>query len=88
MALGGWVSGAIFDFTGSYHATFLNGLVWNFLNMAIAAWIITRRNRRSHWRSGAPPSANRSGKLAPPGTARRRQLRTCEQAPPAISSPS
>jgi cyanate permease len=46
MALGGWVSGAIFDFTGSYHATFLNGLVWNFLNMAIAAWIITRRERR------------------------------------------
>jgi MFS family permease len=46
MALGGWMSGAIFDFTGSYHAAFVNGLIWNFLNMAIAAWIIMRRERR------------------------------------------
>jgi len=46
MALGGWMSGAIFDFTGSYHAAFANGLVWNFLNIAIAAWIILRRERR------------------------------------------
>ena len=46
MALGGWMSGAIFDFTGSYHAAFVNGLVWNFLNIAIAAWIIMRRERR------------------------------------------
>ena len=46
MSLGGWMSGAIFDFTGSYHAAFANGLIWNFLNMAIAAWIILRRERR------------------------------------------
>jgi MFS family permease len=46
MALGGWMSGAIFDLTGSYHAAFANGLVWNFLNLAIAAWIILRRERR------------------------------------------
>ena len=46
MALGGWMSGAIFDFTGSYHAAFANGLVWNFLNIAITAWIILRRERR------------------------------------------
>jgi MFS family permease len=46
MALGGWMSGAIFDLTGSYHAAFANGLAWNFLNMAIAAWIILRRERR------------------------------------------
>jgi len=46
MALGGWMSGAIFDLTGSYHAAFANGLVWNFLNIAIAAWIILRRERR------------------------------------------
>ena len=46
MALGGWMSGALFDLTGSYHAAFANGLVWNFLNMAIAAWIILRRERR------------------------------------------
>jgi MFS family permease len=46
MAMGGWMSGAIFDLTGSYHAAFANGLIWNFLNIAIAAWIILRRERR------------------------------------------
>jgi MFS family permease len=40
MALGGWVSGAIFDYTGSYHAAFANGLAWNLLNVAIAAWLL------------------------------------------------
>ena len=33
MALGGWMSGVIFDFTGSYRAAFLNGLAWNLLNV-------------------------------------------------------
>jgi MFS family permease len=46
MALGGWMSGAIFDLTGSYHAAFANGLVWNLLNIAIALWITLRRERR------------------------------------------
>jgi len=46
MALGGWMSGAIFDFTGSYHAAFVNGLMWNFVHIAIVAWIILRRERR------------------------------------------
>ncbi|MFP5406815.1 MAG: MFS transporter, partial [Gammaproteobacteria bacterium] len=32
MALGGWLSGAIFDLTGSYDAAFLNGIGWNLLN--------------------------------------------------------
>jgi hypothetical protein len=45
MALGGWMSGAIFDFTGSYQAAFINGIVWNFLNMAIAAWLLFDRAR-------------------------------------------
>ena len=42
MALGGWMSGAIFDFTGSYRAAFLNGIAWNLLNLAIAAWLLAR----------------------------------------------
>jgi MFS family permease len=46
MALGGWMSGAIFDFTGSYQAAFANGFLWNLLNIAIALWIILRRGRR------------------------------------------
>jgi MFS family permease len=42
MALGGWMSGLIFDLTGSYHAAFLNGLLWNLLNLAIAVWLLLR----------------------------------------------
>jgi MFS family permease len=45
MALGGWMSGAIYDLTGSYQAAFINGIVWNFLNMAIAAWLLFDRAR-------------------------------------------
>ena len=40
MALGGWMSGAIFDLTGSYRAAFLNGLAWNLLNLAIVLWLL------------------------------------------------
>jgi cyanate permease len=48
MALGGWLSGAIFDLTGSYQAAFLNGLGWNLLNVTIAAWLLLRsRGRRA-----------------------------------------
>src|SRR2546429_254792 len=42
MALGGWLSGAIFDFTGSYRAAFINGIGWNLLNLAIAFWLLGR----------------------------------------------
>jgi MFS family permease len=44
MALGGWMSGAIFDATGSYRAAFVNGLAWNALNLAIA-WTLLRGGR-------------------------------------------
>jgi MFS family permease len=47
MALGGWMSGAIFDYFGSYQAAFLNGLAWNLLNLVIAAWLFTRSRQRS-----------------------------------------
>jgi cyanate permease len=46
MALGGWMSGAIFDLTGSYDAAFLNGLAWNLLNMTIAGWLLLRARKR------------------------------------------
>ena len=42
MALGGWMSGAIFDLTGSYRAAFLNGIGWNLLNLAIAGGLLYR----------------------------------------------
>jgi MFS family permease len=43
MALGGWLSGEIFDRTGSYQAAFLHGIAWNVLNMAIAFWLLMGR---------------------------------------------
>ena len=46
MALGGWMSGAIFDATGSYQAAFLNGLAWNLLNVSIASWLLLRTRGR------------------------------------------
>lgn len=45
MALGGWLSGAIFDLTGSYHAAFLNGIGWNMVNIAIAVLLLRRSMR-------------------------------------------
>jgi MFS family permease len=45
MALGGWMSGAIFDLTGSYMAAFVNGLAWNMLNVAIVTWLLLRPRR-------------------------------------------
>ena len=40
MALGGWMSGKVFDLTGSYHAAFINGIVWNLLNLSIALFLL------------------------------------------------
>ncbi|MBN8905375.1 MAG: MFS transporter, partial [Rhodospirillales bacterium] len=45
MALGGWMSGVIFDMTGSYRAAFANGVAWNLLNALIALWLLHRRTR-------------------------------------------
>ena len=45
MAFGGWISGAIFDYTGSYRAAFINGIGWNLLNLSIAAWLLRASSR-------------------------------------------
>ena len=45
MALGGWMSGAIFDWTGSYRAAFVNGLAWNLLNVSIVLVLLQRARR-------------------------------------------
>ena len=47
MALGGWMSGKVFDLTGSYHAAFLNGIAWNVANAAIGWWLLARQGRRT-----------------------------------------
>jgi MFS family permease len=45
MALGGWMSGVIFDLTDSYQAAFLNGIAWNILNIGIAVGLLRRPGR-------------------------------------------
>jgi MFS family permease len=47
MALGGWMSGAIFDATGSYRAAFVNGIAWNLLNVTIVLGLLWRLRRRT-----------------------------------------
>ena len=46
MSLGGWMSGVIFDYTGSYAAAFANGFVWNLLNIGIVLILLLRGRRR------------------------------------------
>ena len=45
MALGGWMAGAIYDATGSYASALINGIAWNIVNIAIAAWLLQRQRR-------------------------------------------
>ncbi len=48
MALGGWMSGWIYDVTGQYALAFVNGILWNGLNIAIVLMLLHRsRPRRS-----------------------------------------
>ncbi len=56
MALGGWLSGVIYDWTGSYAGALVNGIAWNLMNMAIVFWMLQRMRRRP-----AAPAAHRLG---------------------------
>jgi MFS family permease len=47
MALGGWLSGVIYDLSGSYTLAFVNGIVWNGVNIAIILWLISRSRPRA-----------------------------------------
>ena len=47
MALGGWLSGALYDLTGDYQAAFINGILWNVLNVVIIAWLLMRQRRQA-----------------------------------------
>lgn len=46
MALGGWMSGWIYDASGSYQLAFVNGILWNGLNIAIMLWLLSRSRPR------------------------------------------
>jgi MFS family permease len=45
MALGGWMSGKLYDWTGSYQAAFINGIAWNLLNLSIAYFLLRQSKR-------------------------------------------
>lgn len=59
MALGGWMSGVIFDLTGSYRAAFANGVAWNALNFLVAVFFMFR----------SPLIAHRWARVRPAGSA-------------------
>ncbi|WP_291615072.1 MFS transporter [Bradyrhizobium sp.] len=46
MSFGGWVSGVIFDLTGSYAAAFANGFAWNLLNIVIVLMLLMRKRQQ------------------------------------------
>ena len=46
MSFGGWISGVIFDATGSYGAAFLNGIAWNAVNVTIMLSLLWRARQR------------------------------------------
>ena len=46
MSFGGWISGVIFDWTGSYAAAFANGFAWNLLNVVIVLMLLMRGRQR------------------------------------------
>jgi MFS family permease len=57
MALGGWMSGAIFDLTGSYDAAFVNGIAWNLVTVGIALMLLRRAGPLRRSTPAAPATA-------------------------------
>jgi MFS family permease len=64
MAIGGWMSGAIFDLTGSYLDAFANGVFWNLLAVAIALWLLGRIGGRKKERQRVTAANRRSPDFA------------------------
>ena len=65
MALGGWMSGRVFDLTGSYDAAFINGIGWNLLNLGIVLLLIARLRRAARADAPAAGVSGRTGTPAP-----------------------
>jgi MFS family permease len=61
MALGGWMSGVIFDITGSYRAAFGNGVAWNALNFLIGLFLLSRSSLIAPRSATAPHAGSATG---------------------------
>ena len=48
MALGGWMSGWIYDVSGSYQMAFLNGIMWNLINIGLVVELFFRKPAPHH----------------------------------------
>lgn len=57
MALGGWMSGWIYDVSGSYQLAFVNGIVWNGFNIALMIWLLLRSRPRGDGATRATAAA-------------------------------
>lgn len=64
MALGGWMSGKVYDLTGSYQAAFLNGIGWNLLNLVIVAMLLRRTLRPKAARTDMLAATDRSAAVS------------------------
>ena len=47
MAFGGWLSGEIYDWTLSYQAAFLNGFIWNLINLIIICFLLWKIGQKT-----------------------------------------
>ena len=45
MAFGGYVSGLIYDLSHSYGLAFMNGLLWNGINLVIVGWLFWKQGQ-------------------------------------------
>ncbi len=62
MAFGGWISGVIFDLSGTYAAAFAHGILWNLVPVSIGLWLLVRpteRGRVAGLIRGAPHACSR-----------------------------
>ena len=48
MAFGGWISGYIYDQTGSYQLAFWNGIIWNMFNIGLVIFLLLRGNAKTY----------------------------------------
>ena len=94
MAIGGWMSGAIFDLTGSYRAAFLNGIGFNLLNMTIAFCLLSGRLRSAgelrplagRYRGVTPWRRRSASRLSPVQDQKSQLDRTGRYRPPHLST--